>query len=273
MDDLIVYYRGPDRYRAGGQRRHRGQGPRLDAGAAPQGFDVAIDRRRRPGDDRRPGTRRRAALAAPLLPGRLPRRRPGPQALLRRRRRATGSSAAPATPGRTASRSCSPPTEAPASGGPWSPPGSQPCGLGARDTLRLEAGMNLYGQDMDETVGPLESGLGWTVAWEPAERDFIGREALAALRDDPALTRLRRPAADRARASCAAIRRSWSTGGRSARSPPAASRRPWSAPSPWRGSRPALGARPARSTSAARPSPARVVKTTFVRHGQPISGI
>lgn len=58
----------------------------------------------------------------------------------------------------------------------------RPCGLGARDTLRLEAGMNLYGQDMDEEIGPLESGLGWTVAWEPAERDFVGRQALAALK-------------------------------------------------------------------------------------------
>ncbi len=54
----------------------------------------------------------------------------------------------------------------------------RPCGLGARDTLRLEAGMNLYGQDMDETVTPLESNMGWTVAWEPAEREFIGRAAL-----------------------------------------------------------------------------------------------
>jgi aminomethyltransferase len=64
--------------------------------------------------------------------------------------------------------------------------GVAPCGLGARDTLRLEAGMNLYGNDMDETVSPLESGLGWTVAWEPQDRDFIGRGALAAqkLRDD-----------------------------------------------------------------------------------------
>jgi aminomethyltransferase len=52
------------------------------------------------------------------------------------------------------------------------------CGLGARDTLRLEAGMNLYGNDMDETTHPFESGLGWTVALEPAERRFIGREAL-----------------------------------------------------------------------------------------------
>ena len=52
------------------------------------------------------------------------------------------------------------------------------CGLGARDTLRLEAGMNLYGNDMDETQSPLESGLAWTVALEPASRDFIGRSAL-----------------------------------------------------------------------------------------------
>jgi aminomethyltransferase len=58
--------------------------------------------------------------------------------------------------------------------------GVTPCGLGARDTLRLEAGMNLYGSDMDETTSPLESGLGWTVAWEPQDRDFIGRAALAA---------------------------------------------------------------------------------------------
>lgn len=55
--------------------------------------------------------------------------------------------------------------------------GVAPCGLGARDTLRLEAGMNLYGQDMDETVTPLVSGLSWTVAMKD-ERDFIGREAL-----------------------------------------------------------------------------------------------
>jgi aminomethyltransferase len=54
------------------------------------------------------------------------------------------------------------------------------CGLGARDTLRLEAGMNLYGNDMDESTNPFESGLAWTVAMQP-ERAFIGREALAAI--------------------------------------------------------------------------------------------
>lgn len=52
------------------------------------------------------------------------------------------------------------------------------CGLGARDTLRLEAGMNLYGNDMDEAQSPLESGLTWTIAFEPVDRQFIGRSAL-----------------------------------------------------------------------------------------------
>ncbi len=56
--------------------------------------------------------------------------------------------------------------------------GVKPIGLGARDTLRLEAGMNLYGTDMDETLSPLVSGLNWTIAWQPEERDFIGRAAL-----------------------------------------------------------------------------------------------
>jgi aminomethyltransferase len=61
--------------------------------------------------------------------------------------------------------------------------GVKPAGLGARDTLRLEAAMNLYGSDMDEGVTPLESGLAWTIAWEPNDRDFIGRKALTAQRD------------------------------------------------------------------------------------------
>jgi aminomethyltransferase len=58
--------------------------------------------------------------------------------------------------------------------------GAQPAGLGARDTLRLEAGLNLYGQDMDETTTPLIANMAWTVAFEPSEREFIGRAALAA---------------------------------------------------------------------------------------------
>ncbi len=56
--------------------------------------------------------------------------------------------------------------------------GIKPCGLGARDTLRLEAGMNLYGQDMDESVSPLAANMGWCIAWKPEDRDFVGRAAL-----------------------------------------------------------------------------------------------
>ena len=62
--------------------------------------------------------------------------------------------------------------------------GVLPCGLGARDTLRLEAAMNLYGSDMDETISPLEAGLEWTVAWDPADRDFIGRAAIEKQREN-----------------------------------------------------------------------------------------
>jgi aminomethyltransferase len=62
--------------------------------------------------------------------------------------------------------------------------GVTPAGLGARDTLRLEAGMNLYGSDMDENRHPLESGLAWTVAFAPDERDFIGRAALERARSE-----------------------------------------------------------------------------------------
>lgn len=68
--------------------------------------------------------------------------------------------------------------------------GIAPIGLGARDTLRLEAGMNLYGQDMTEEVSPLLANMGWTIAWEPADRAFIGRAALEAQRERGDLPRL-----------------------------------------------------------------------------------
>ena len=60
--------------------------------------------------------------------------------------------------------------------------GVKSAGLGARDTLRLEAAMNLYGNDMDENQNPLESGLAWTVSFEDPGRDFIGRKALESLK-------------------------------------------------------------------------------------------
>lgn len=56
--------------------------------------------------------------------------------------------------------------------------GVAPCGLVARDSLRLGAGLSLYGSDMDETTSPLESNLSWTITWEPKDRNFIGRKAL-----------------------------------------------------------------------------------------------
>lgn len=58
--------------------------------------------------------------------------------------------------------------------------GVAPCGLGARDTLRLEAGMNLYGHEMDDGVSPLVANMGWTIAWEPSARNFIGRDVIQA---------------------------------------------------------------------------------------------
>lgn len=58
--------------------------------------------------------------------------------------------------------------------------GVAPCGLGCRDTLRLEAGMNLYGSDMDETISPLEANMGWTVDLKDEDRDFIGKAAILA---------------------------------------------------------------------------------------------
>ena len=60
--------------------------------------------------------------------------------------------------------------------------GISPIGLGARDTLRLEAGMNLYGQDIHQDVSPLAANMAWSIAWEPASRSFIGRSALEAER-------------------------------------------------------------------------------------------
>ena len=60
--------------------------------------------------------------------------------------------------------------------------GMQPCGLGARDTLRMEAGMNLYGNDMDDETSPLEAGMEWTVDLKDESRDFVGKSALLALK-------------------------------------------------------------------------------------------
>jgi aminomethyltransferase len=59
--------------------------------------------------------------------------------------------------------------------------GAVPCGLGARDTLRLEAAMRLYGNDIDDTTTPLEAGLSWVVGWN--KDDFVGAAALRAQKE------------------------------------------------------------------------------------------
>jgi aminomethyltransferase len=184
VDDLICYYLAPDRYR-----------PVVNAATAAKDldwmqqqavdFDVVIRRR----DDlamlavQGPEAR---ALTAPLLPAGL------------------GGRASALAPffaaeqddwlvGRTGYTGedgfevLLPATQAVALWRGLLAAGVVPCGLGARDTLRLEAGMNLYGQDMDEETGPLVSGLGWTLAWSPVERDFIGRAAVEAQRQRPEL--------------------------------------------------------------------------------------
>lgn len=68
--------------------------------------------------------------------------------------------------------------------------GVKPIGLGARDTLRLEAGMNLYGHDMDEEVSPIAANMEQTISWEPSERQFIGRAAVEQHKIDQAAGKL-----------------------------------------------------------------------------------
>ena len=64
--------------------------------------------------------------------------------------------------------------------------GVKPCGLGARDTLRLEAGMSLYGSEMNDEVSPLEAALSWTVDLSNEDRQFVGRKALEELKNEGA---------------------------------------------------------------------------------------
>ena len=183
VDDLIVYYRGPDRYRAVVNAATADKDLAWMQARASD-FDVTIDLR----DDlamiavQGPQAR---ALTAHQLPAEC---RDAAMAL----RPFYAAESEHWFVGRTGYTGedgfevILPAGEAPDLWQRLLAAGVRPCGLGARDTLRLEAGMNLYGQDMDETVGPLESGLGWTVAWEPADRDFVGRAALAVMRENPA---------------------------------------------------------------------------------------
>lgn len=180
IDDLIVYFRGPERYR-------------MVVNAATAEKDLAWMREQSEGYDL--DTRPRRDLAMIAVQG--PNARAKAADLIPPELRSPSMDLKPFSAadegdwfiGRTGYTGedgfeiVCPAGEAPALWRGLKNAAVAPCGLGARDTLRLEAGMNLYGQDMDETVGPLESGLGWTLAWEPADRDFIGRSALEAQRE------------------------------------------------------------------------------------------
>lgn len=104
-----------------------------------------------------------------------------------------------------------------------------PCGLGARDTLRLEAAMPLYGHEMNDAITPLETGLGMFVKLQK-EEPFIGREAI--LRNGRACHRTRRAEDDRAGHRARALRGVPPTGKRLAKRRPARTARIWGRRSP-----------------------------------------
>ena len=142
--------------------------------------------------------------------------------------------------------------------------GVRPCGLGARDTLRLEAGMNLYGQDMDESVSPLASGLAWTVDLA-SPRDFVGKDALVRTRPHKDW---RGSSCSTRAVFCARIKRSRRRVAK-ARSPAAPSAPRWASPSRWRVSRWRVDAGDVvRVAVRDKQLAARVVKPPFVRHGK-----
>ncbi len=178
IDDLIVYHRSPTAYRlvvnAGTAEKDLAW---IEAAARPSG--VAIESRRDLAMLAVQGPHARAKLATLLAPDDA-RRALALEAFLGTDLGAPGRDAFIARTGYTGEDGFEIVLGAGEVVAFWDAllaAGVRPCGLGARDTLRLEAGMNLYGNDMDETTSPLESGLAWTVAFEP-ERDFIGRAAL-----------------------------------------------------------------------------------------------
>ena len=171
LDDLIAYRRGEDRYR-------------LVVNAATKSKDEAWIRAHAPASVRI--TRRDdlglLALQGPASPTLLRRALPGPWDGLRPFAFAEERDLFVARTGYTGEDGFEIAVEASALEGlarRLLAAGARPTGLGARDTLRLEAGLNLSGQDMDPGVSPLESNLGWTVSFDDPERDFIGRTALA----------------------------------------------------------------------------------------------
>lgn len=178
IDDLIVYFLGPDRFRAVVNAATRDKDLAWMQKQA-EGFELELEERRDLAMIAVQGPQARDHVAAVLGPEH------GPVALaLGRFQAAELGGHFVARTGYTGEDGFEVMLPAERAEEFWEAlrtRGAMSCGLGARDTLRLEAAMNLYGQDMDEHTTPWESGLGWTVALDP-QRDFIGRDALIAQR-------------------------------------------------------------------------------------------
>ena len=177
LDDIIVWWVDERRFDVMPNASNTAAGPRRPGRCREHG-----DRRhRRAGDHRRPGP-----PGPPVLADGVPRQRP--------RSGASGSAGfagtaprsswpAPATPARTASSARCPPPRPTSSGRPSLATGVTPAGLGARDTLRLEAALPLHGHELGPGITPLQAGLGWVVAWDKPG-GFRGLEALQRERAD-----------------------------------------------------------------------------------------
>jgi len=187
IDDLIVYRRGTDLYRVVVNAATRDTDIAWMQETA-GGFAVDLEERTDLAMIAVQGPAART-LAAPLLPGGI-----GTQALTLKPFESLDSEHAfVARTGYTGEDGWEILLAADAAVGLWDAllaVGLQPCGLGARDTLRLEAGLNLYGQDMDTGTSPLESNLSWTVCMHSAEREFVGKAALEQQQQDGIALRL-----------------------------------------------------------------------------------
>jgi aminomethyltransferase len=181
IDDLIVYYLDARPLPGRGQRRHCREGSGLD-GCPPRRVAVGGH------DHAASGGRRALAMIAVQGPNArqkvwqvLPECRPASAALKPFFAASVGDYFIASTgyTGEDGYEITLPAEQAESLWKALAEAGVRPCGLGARDTLRLEAGMNLYGQDMDETVSPLDAGLAWTVDLV-SPRDFVGKAALLA---------------------------------------------------------------------------------------------
>ena len=181
LDDVIVFRLAGDRYLLVRERRQHRGGPRVDRrahAARTSTLERSQRRDRAPGAAGSRGRARRSRTLTPLDLTAL--RRFTVREAVGGRRRGTRLAHRLHRRGRLRALRAGQRRRAPCGTRSWRRSGSgtaSPCGLGARDTLRLEAGLPLYGTDMDTGTTPLEAGLGWVVKLQKGE--FVGRDALA----------------------------------------------------------------------------------------------